>query len=199
MIHYYYWPTKYNFFRLFDECEAYFKVCTIKMPINGRDLLRLTIENGWKWDCRWIVLTCLWTMQASTPTWAGASAWRFDLLSWTKDKWMIVGDAGSSKFWVCISGEHHWCNDWNRNCSGKDEKGITLYLFSKYLATQRMVTEPKERDNCQHGQYGRHYDRFNQSKIWKVLKWLQWCILTGFAEETLGYFVSKHGVVQLTR
>ena len=37
-----------------------------------------------------------------------------------------------------------------------------------------MVTEPKERDNCQHGQYGRHYDRFNQSKIWKVLKWLQW-------------------------
>ena len=26
--------------RLFDECEAYFKVCTIKMAVNGLNLLK---------------------------------------------------------------------------------------------------------------------------------------------------------------
>ena len=88
----------------------------LKWLSNGLNLLRLTIENGWDWDCRWIVLTCLWTTQASTPTWAGGSAWRFDLewllntrlLTWNdssilgsntdKKKWMIVRDVGSSKF-----------------------------------------------------------------------------------------------------
>ena len=38
-----------NVLRLFDECEAYFKVCTIKMAVNGLNLLRLTIENGLDW------------------------------------------------------------------------------------------------------------------------------------------------------
>ena len=35
-----------NVLRLFDECEAYFKVFPIKMADNGLNLLRLKIENG---------------------------------------------------------------------------------------------------------------------------------------------------------
>ena len=78
-------------------------------------------------------------MQESIQTWAGESAWRFENLIYNViSQFKAIGmrrlseKQNRKKFIKLLSlpfsqsrfpGEHNWCYDWNRNCSGEDEKG----------------------------------------------------------------------------
>ena len=95
-------------------------------------------------------------MQESIQTWAGESAWRFENLIYNViSQFKAIGmrrlseKQNRKKFIKLLSlpisqsrfpGEHNWCYDWNRNCSGEDEKGEGWPLTSVLCVKGRICS-----------------------------------------------------------